>query len=101
MRKGGEEKGARGARTAPSVDGVVFIFFVAMLMFFFRAEGFLPLGGFPLAKRENFRNFLLLLLKATGEADIKKGPYPGPFPCESMGYQSVMFIWYSPQWVIK
>ena len=46
MRKGGEEKGARGARTAPSVDGVVFIFFVAMLMFFFSAEGLLPLGGF-------------------------------------------------------
>ena len=28
---------------------------------------------------ENFRNFLELLLKATGEADIKKGPYLGPF----------------------
>jgi len=38
-------------------------------------------------KRENFRNFLELLLKATGGADIKKGPYPGPFPCSFHRYE--------------
>jgi len=41
MRKEGEEKGAREARTAPSVDGVVFMFFVAMLMDFLGADRFI------------------------------------------------------------
>jgi hypothetical protein len=60
MRKEGEEKGARGARTAPSVDGVVFISFVAMLMFFFRTERFitfpfrLPGGRISFSKTGKF-----------------------------------------------
>jgi len=64
-----------------------------------------PLGflaeGFPLAKRENFRNFLLLLLKATGGVDIKKGPYPGPFPCESDGYPTAFHPSFSIQAAIR
>jgi hypothetical protein len=52
MRKGGEEKGARGARTAPSVDGIVFIFLLLCLCFSLGrkvccyVDGFLPLGEF-------------------------------------------------------